>query len=287
MYISPDEDRSDLFLAAAVYVIGPQVLAIILGRLPVSFAVSPVVALAAIVLTTVAVPAWLIRYRKQRLADFGFDRSTAAFGYGLLLSLPVVAAYVLAAAISGNVLGGVPIADALNGLGWVGLFLQVLGGLCLALLLIYVTVKARTAFRADPSYLAPIMLTLGRIVGIAAAVASALLLLTALMENVGLRDSTQILLAPLGVAAAGWLAYRNIRGTQLSSRATLLTPMVLLAIGSFVIFDEAVAVVFGLWRAALLAGVGLIAAVLLESRRTAWAPLGFATGLTLLTPLLR
>lgn len=288
MYTSPEEDRSDLFLAAGVYVLGPELLGVILGRIPIPAAVGPYLSLVVIILTTVAVPLWLIRYRKQRFSDFGFDGQIPAMGFGLLAALPVALAYVLSNALGrSDLLVGIPVLDAVLYGTYVEAALSVVSGLCVTLLVIYATVKARNAFRADAAYIPLTMRTLARYAGIVGAVAAVLLLLTVIAQGLDILGTMQVLLVPLAVGASGYLVHQSLRGSQLTTRATLLTPMVLMAVGSFVIFAEAFEIVFGLWRAAVLAGVGLIVGALLESRRTAWAPLGFAVGLVLLTPLLR
>lgn len=286
MYTSPDDDRSDLFLAAAVYVIGPQILGIILRWLPIPVSAAQVLRLLLVLVTTVLVPFLLIRYRKQRVSDFGFDGPVSAAGLGALASLPVVAAYVVGYLVRGGVappliaIGGGVFNDVF------GLIVDLVAGFATMLLVIYVVTKARTSFRTDPAYIKPTMLYLGRFTAIAAAIATVLLMLSLITNRVESAALLEVLLPPLGVAGAAFVVYRGVRGSQLTSRAILLTPMVLLAIAAFTLFGDATAVVFGLWQAALLAGVGLIAGVLLESSRSAWAPLGFAAGLTLLTPLL-
>jgi hypothetical protein len=83
-----------------------------------------------------------------------------------------------------------------------------------------------------------------------------------------------------------WLVLRGLNAAQLTSRPVLLTPMVILAIGSLLIFGGAVNFVYGIWRGAMLAALGLVIGLLLESRRSALAPLGLGTGLALLSPLL-
>lgn len=287
MYTSSDDDRSDLFLTAAVFVLGPELLGIILRRLPPTIAVSPVVSLIVTVLTTIALPLWLMRYRKQPLSHLGFDRRYSAAGAGLLVAAPVVAAYVVAELIGRTpVYGAVPLLAAFTNGAYVVVALSFIRGLCVAFVAIYVTVKARSAFRADPGYIKSTMTRLAKFVGVGSAIATLLLVVTFLSQGSPAVESTEIVLAPLGVAGAGWLAHRWASGSQLTSRATLLTPMVLLAIGAFVIFAQALAVVAGLWSAALLAGIGLVIGVLLESQRSAWAPVGFAATLALLTPLL-
>lgn len=287
MYSSPDDERSDLFLAAATYVVGDQILGILLRRIPISAAAAPVVRVLVVLATTILVPILLIRYRKQRLSEFGFDSSVAAAGTGFVASLPIVAAYLLAALAARTApLDVLPITIAAVRGAYAAILVQVVAGVCAVLLAIYTTVKARTAFRSDPAYIRPTMIFLGRWAGLAAAIASGLLALTLIMRGGELASAFEVVVVPVGVAAAAYLVYRGVRGSQLTSRATLLTPMVLFAITSFVLLAPALEFVFALWRAALLAGIGLIVGTLLESRRSAWAPLGFAAGLTLLTPLL-
>lgn len=287
MYTSPEEDRSDLYLAAAVYVIGPQVLGIILRRIPFPAGSSPLVHLLVVIATTIAVPLWLIRYRKQRLTDFDARPSGEAFFAGAIVALPMVGAYLISNFIAyGSPLTGIPLADAVTTGTYVSTVIQIITGLCVVLLAIYTTVKARTSFRADPAYLRSMVIHLGRFVAIAGGIAAGLLLLTALVRTESITAAVPILFAPLGVAGSVWLAHRRTRGSLLTTRATLLTPMVVLAFASFVILGGAFELVFGLWQAALLAGVGLVLGTLLEGHRSAWAPLGFGVVMTLVTPLL-
>ena len=287
MYTSSEDDRSDLFLAAAVFVLGPELLGIIIGRIPIPEFLVPLVRLIVVVLTTVALPLWLMRYRKQRLSHLGFDGKTAAAGAGALVALPVVAAYVAAEFIGRSLVGGpTPAWAIVRGGDYVDAAVSVIAGLCVAFVAIYVTVKARTAFRADPAYIKPTMQHLGKFAAIAGGIAVFLLVVTSAVQGGIVAAGSEFLLAPLGVAAAGWLTYRSTRGSQLTSRATLLTPMILLAIGSIAIFDDALIVVLGLWYAALLAGIGLVVGALLENHRSAWAPMGFGAVVALLTPLL-
>lgn len=287
MYTTPDEDRSDLFLAGAVYVLGPVVLAMLLRRLPLPGGLQPFVSLLAVIATTVLVPYLLIRYRKERLADYGTNGPRGPVGTGLLASLPVVVAFVIGVTLSGAApLAGVPLVDAATNGTYVATALQVVRGLCVALLAIYATVKARTAFRSDPRYLRGAMLPLARIVAIIAAATAALLVATAAVGAGSIADAAQYVLAPLGVAGALWLVHRAVPAAQLTSRPTLITPMVIMAIGSLDLIFDAFVIVLGLWHGAMLAAIGLGLAVLLEGRRSVWGPVGLVGGLVLLSPLL-
>lgn len=291
MYTSPDEDRSDLFLAGAVYVLGPTVVGILLDILPDGL-IAPIALPLEVVVTiatTVLVPFLLIRYRKQRYSEFGFDGQWSAFGFGALLALPVAVAYALGSLIAGvGPLMRAPIVGAVTTGNVVDLVLHLLSALCVVLLAVYATVKARTAFRSDSRYLRPAAMELGKYIGIAAAVATVLLFLTLLSGGDELRAAlVEIVLAPLGVAGAVWLALRSLSASRLTSRPVLLTPMIILAIGSLVILGGAFNFVFGIWRGTLLAGLGLTVGLLMEGRRSALGPVGLATGLALLAPLLR
>ena len=289
MYTTAEEDRSDLYLSAAVYVLGPTILDILLGFLPVSVLdrTGDVIRVVVTVLTTVLVPFLLIRYRKERLSSFGFDGSLPAFGYGLLLAVPVSVAYVIAGFAAGtNGTLRIPLVEAATDGTFVSVLVRLVAGLCLVLLGVYTTVKARTAFRADPGYLRPIAARVGRYVAIAGAIASGLLFVSFVLQGASVLEAIEFVVVPLGVAVTAFLVYRGLRDSQLSSQPVLLTPMVVLAISSLVILGGAFNFVFGIWRGAMLAALGLVVGALMESRRSAMGPLGLGVGLSLLTPLI-
>ncbi|MPZ73143.1 MAG: hypothetical protein GEU74_07920 [Nitriliruptorales bacterium] len=169
----------------------------------------------------------------------------------------------------------------------VDVLLRIVAGLCVVLLAIYATVKARTAFRSDPRYIRPTMVQLGRIVGIIAAVAAALLLVSLVVQNAVARQAVLYILIPIGVAGVLWLVHRSVPGSLLTSRPTLITPMVIMGISSLQLFGGAFEIVVRVWSAAILAAVGLALGVLLERYRSAWAPLGLGLGLVLFTSLIR
>jgi hypothetical protein len=281
MYTTPDEDRSDIYLSGAVYVLGPEIFTIITSGISLPRPFDLLLSLLIVLATTVLTPFLLMRYRKERLSTFGFNGDVALVGQGLLLSLPIPLAHVLGNVLNrlgaggGDVLAGVRVYDAAQ-VGLLEGLITIISGFCVALLAIYVTVKARTAFRADPGYIRSVMFRLGRIVGIVAGVASVLLFATVTLQAGTPAVGFAVFLAPLGVAATVWLIYRSVPGSLLTSRATLLTPMVVLAIGSVRLFGPAASLVSGLWVGAMLAGVALAIAALNETRRSAWAPLGLS-----------
>lgn len=287
MYTSPDEARSDLFLAAAVYVFGDLVLNLLLEILGLN-RFAPIVYFQVLVvplLITVAVPAMLIRFRKERIADYGWDGSLPAFAQGVVAAAPIVVVSVGTALLRGGGGLGMPVVDVFLGgsaLFAVGRFLSVVG---LVLLGVYCTVKARDAFRVDPKYLTTAFTEIAKWVALVGAVATTLLLLTFLTRGVGLVGGVEIALMPAAVAAAGFLVHRQLRTSQLTSRAIMLTPTILFAVGIGLLQFEAMAFVAGLWRGAMYAGVGLIAGALLESRRSALAPIGLGVAVAALSIL--
>lgn len=284
-YTSPDEARSDLFLSAAVYLFGPLVLGLVLRIIPLDRIPGVGVALqiALPLVTTVLVPYLLIRYRKESLKDYAPSGGRNAFTVGLLLAVPIVVAALLAALLEQNPLeAALPVLQIAQPGGDGALFIAVRLALWLGLagLAAYATVKARDAFRTDPQTIRDGTLEIGRVVGIIAVV-TVLLLLIATPA-----DLANLVLVPLGVAAAVLLGLRQLRGPSATSRATLLTPVILLAIGPFLLSFNALRFVQGLYAAALLGGIGLLIGMLQETRHSAYGAIGLALALALASPLL-
>lgn len=280
MYTSPDEARSDLFLAGAVFLLGPIIVDLLLSIIPLRRlpGAGTVLDIALPLVFTVLVPYLLIRYRNESLRSYGLGSSPGALGLGVLLGAPVVVAAVVATVVEGDALG-----DALPVLfladGAVVLTLARLASwLGLAGLAVYGTVKARDAFRGDPQTLRTTAVEIGRVVAGVSVVATVLLALA-------LDISLGLLLLPLGVAGAVVLAVRSLRGPSSTTRPTLLTPVVLLALGPFALSFDAFRFVTGLWLAALLAGIGLAMGMLMTARRSAYGVVAFAVVLALFTPL--
>ncbi len=287
MYTTPDEARTDLYLAGAVYLFGDLILRIVLGLVPLDRIrfVGPVIVALLPLVTTILVPYLLIRYRKERLADYGLTKPSPLFLRGLLIGVPLVVAALVTGWLAGaGPGGGLPIFGVVQGalLLFVRRITFVFG---LVLLCVYATVKARDAFRSDPRYLPTGVLEIGRILAVVSAVTSALLILSTVLGGQSLVVRSTLLLFPLAVAGSAYLAYRELAGRQLTSRAILLTPTVILALGAFAFRLDAFEFTYGLWRAAYLAGIGLIVGALVESQRSAWGALGLATLVALLTYL--
>lgn len=280
MYASPEDARSDLLLAAAVFVFGPVLLSLLLvviplTRIPGMSAVLPVVLP---VLVTAAVPVAMMRYRGEGWASIGLGTPRSGLGAGALLALPIVVASILSVVA----LGGVP-TDALPALaferpGWLLLVLtRLVTWLGLALLVAYVTTKARDAFRLDFSTIPEGMVRIGRILAIVVAVAAGLRLVV-----IGTLSSVVL---PLGVALTVYLVWRGLRGPSSTGFAVLLTPTVLLAIGSFLLSFRLERLVESVWTGAMIAAIGLVMGALRESRRSAWPLVGLALVIALATTL--
>jgi hypothetical protein len=288
-YVSTEEARSDLFLSAAVYLIGPVIVGLLPGLNRVPSAIDPqqsISALAVVVAVllplvyTVLVPYLLIRYRKETVRDYLPKGGGKAFGFGLLLALPIVVAVVLATLVTANpIQEALPVLWAVEPIGAVAVAQRLTSWLGVAALVVYATVKARDAFRSDPRTLRDAALEIARVLGIVAAITMLLLLLTARPgENIA-----ALLLWPLGVAGALAIALRQLRGPTSTTRAILLTPVLLLALPPFTLGPSEF--VEGLYIAALLGGIGLVFGVLEESRYWAYGTLAMALLLALATPL--
>jgi hypothetical protein len=280
MYTSPDDARSDVMLAGAVFVFGPIVISLLLATIPLARIpfVGSGLQLATPVLLTALVPFLMVRYRRERWESYGFGGDVGGgLVAGAVLALPIVAAGLLVAVFQGrSPIAALPLLGV--GPGWFfGTAVRVLTWVGLAVLAVYVTVKARDAFRADYRTLPEGILEIGRVLAIVVGVAGLLrLAVTGLVSSI---------VFPVGVAAMVWLLYRQVQGPSSTSRATLLAPTILLAVGSFFISFSAARLVEGIWTGALVAAVGLAMGVLLERRRSAWSVIGLALAIALLTPM--
>jgi hypothetical protein len=239
-------------------------------------------------LTTALVPVLLMRYRKERSADYGVGgQRGSGLRTGVLLGLPVVVGAVLGAAARGGVLPSTVPALVLDGSQWVGFVANITTWVGLTILAIYATVKARDAFRADIRTLPDGVTEIARILGIVGAISTALLIVGAATNALQL-DPFTVVLVPLGAAASVLLLLRRFLPNSTTTRATLLTPAVLLALrpfNPFALFFSAGNFVLSIWSAALLATIGLLMAATFEPRRSAWPAIGLGAILALLVPV--
>ena len=292
MYTSTEDARSDLFLSGAVYVFGPLVIQILRDLLRLDALPGVAIALAILVpiATTALVPFLLMRYRNESLGQYGYGAGLPPnFGVGLLLATPIIVAGVLGGLLVGDPLSGIGIGAVIRSGGSVntliGLLVRLLSWLGLGFLAVYATVKARDAFRSDIRTVRDETIWLGKILAAVAAVAVSIALVLTLPGQQGGLGLAPLLLLPLGVAGSVGLLLRTLRGPSATSRATMITPVVLLALGPFHLSFSGTALALGVWQAALFASVGLVIAALQESRRSALACFGLTLGIALFAPL--
>jgi len=291
MYTSTEDARSDLFLSGAVYVIGPAVFEIVRNLLPLDAipGATTLLELVIPVATTALVPYLLMRYRGESFGQYGYGAGLPPnFGVGLLMALPIAVASVLAGlVVAGDPLAGLGIMALLVGqplaflsrlLSWVGL----------GFLAVYATVKARDAFRSDYRTVREETIAIGRILAMVAAAGVSIALLFTPPDTVELAGAglfAAIVLPPLGVAGSVGLLFPLLRGPSATSRATMLTPVVLLALGPFQLSFSLSNMALSVSLAAAYAGVGLVIAALQESRRSAVAILGLMLAVAVLSTL--
>jgi hypothetical protein len=291
MYTSTEDARSDLFLSGAVYVIGPAVFEIVrnLLRLDAVPGATTLLELVIPVATTALVPFLLMRYRGESFGQYGYGAGLPPnFGVGLLMALPIVVASVLTGlVVAGDPLAGLGITALLAGqslaflsrlLSWVGL----------GFLAVYATVKARDAFRSDYRTVREETITIGRVLAMVAVAAVSIALLFTSPADAYLdagRLFAAIVLPLLGVAGSVGLLFPLLRGPSATSRATMLTPVVLLALGPFQLSFSVSGIAQSVSYAAAYAGVGLVVGALQESRRSAVAIVGLMLAVAVLSTL--
>lgn len=289
MYTTPDEARSDLYLSGAVYLFGPLLVGLFLRIIPLQRLplVDVLLTLVLPIATTVLVPFLLIRYRKEPWSAYGLNRDVGGALVGLLLAVPLIAATVLSGLVLGlaDPFALLPLSNAVaSPVRLVGVLAMWLG---MAGLGAYLTVKARDAFRADYVSVREGLQTFGRIVVAVAGGAALLLLLGQFREGFSVEILLLILLPVLGLAGTLLLALRSLRGPTATSRAALLTPTVLFALGPLLpsLSFRATHLLEGIYLAALAAGIGLVVGAQQEARNSPWVAFGLAASIALFTVL--
>lgn len=285
MYTSPDDARSDLFLSGAVYLFGPLVLGGLLGMTGLTrlTGVGLILQIVLPLAVTVLVPYLLMRYRSEPLARYGLGAPHAGdTALGALLAVPLaVASLIVIVVLLGAEAEPLGLLTAGGTMGVIGRLARWWG---LVLLAVYVTVKARDAFRQDYLTAREGLVLIGRWVVIVAAGALLLLLASGVVRGGGARQLVFALM-PLGLAGSFVLVARTLRGPSVTSRQTLLTPTVLLALGPFALSLSGERLLSSVYDAALAGGVGLMVGVLVESGRSAWSSLGLGAVVALATLL--
>lgn len=289
MWLSVEDARSDFILAAAALVFGTLVFEFIL-TLPIyprgtlSLWLTPVW----VVLLMIIPARFLARYREQDLEAFGLGSDRSGIAEGLLLVAPLVAVGYIRGFSGGNVIGALlgrlrNIAAASAGLAELDLLRLLLGIILLAvagvgtmLLFGLLVTRARDGFRATDM---PLLEAL-RTYGLGAVGIGTLLGLLTSLGGVG-PPSWAVLLDGLAVAAVILLADRLVATGDRTNRMTILAPAIVVVVafllrgGGF--FTQNLAL--SLYQGAMAASVAIVLAVLLETRRAAWAavPLVAAT----------
>jgi hypothetical protein len=131
-------------------------------------------------------------------------------------------------------------------------------------------------------------ITIGRVLAMVAvaAVSIALLFTSPAAANLdAARLFAAIVLPLLGVAGSVGLLFPLLRGPSATSRATMLTPVVLLALGPFQLSFSVSGIAQSVSYAAAYAGVGLVVGALQESRRSAVAIVGLMLAVAVLSTL--
>jgi hypothetical protein len=286
VYLSPDDSRSDAILAGATTLFGGFAVGILsslpfyprTGLLPLLLGIGWVFVL------TGLVPLLLARYRGDRIAAFGLDAPRAAWTAGLVLIVPIVLLgivrqLVLAGSVSSAVLGrigGASVASPVIGEGGLArtfgtatilqAALFVVTSLGALLLITFLTVRGREAFRSPSVSLTELLRTFG--MG-----AAAVALLLGLIRSIGAARPLPVLLQVVALAALVLLADRLVPVGRETTRAAVLTPVVLVAVSHVFAFGGLFRgdLLAGLYTGALAAGTAAVIAVLVETRTRAWA----------------
>lgn len=259
MYLSPDEARSDFFLAAIAFVIGPFVVELLLdafGPGSLNATALQIILIVRAVLITAAVPIWLTRYRKQPLSTL-WSGGARSLGLGALLALPIIAFETLTTLLRG---GGSPfdaIALLSPGLELVQRLALYVG---LALLIAFLAQRAPEAFRPFTVDLDVALRQAAAVIG-AVAFGATLLLWAS-------RNAQALLMVPVvGVAATYLLAERLIAPKGITDRWAVWAPPIVLAVGPFTLFAQAAVFLANLRAGAILAAFALIGVMAFQARR--------------------
>lgn len=285
MWMNPDEARSDFILAAATAVLGPFVVNLV-ADLPFypSFdsLLFDLLRIVWIFSLSGLVPLLLVRYRDQGLAGFGLGADRSGVSQGLLLAAPILVIGVLRTwsviplprALFGRLglaFGGNPVINGDSTSAALDLTLTLVELVAafagLLLLFTFLTTRARDGFRQTAVTQVEALRTFGM------ATAAAALLLGGLNSLGGTTSGTAVLLNVGGLVAIILLADRLVSPGVETSRATVMAPALVALLLHVVrgggLFSSNLA--FGLYAGAMAAGVAIAIAVLVETKRFAWA----------------
>lgn len=282
MWLNTEEARSDFILAASALVFGTLVVDF-LFRLPfypggqLSMWLTPVW----VVLLMIVPPRFLANYRDQGNEAFGLIGDRSGLGDGILLAAPLVAAGYVRGFSGGNVLGALlgrlqgfaATGGSLAPLDLLTLLLGVIvltaAGIGVMLLFGMLVVRARDGFRATDM---PLLEGL-RTYGLGAVGVGTVLGLLISLTGAG-PPAWAVLLDAGAMVAVILLTDRLVASGDRTSRATMLAPAIV-AMVAFIfsmgggLFSENLAV--SLYRGAMAASFAVVLAVLIETKRAAWA----------------
>lgn len=278
MWMTQEDARSDFILAAAPAVLLPIVQGQLLPRVIGTGLAGNAFLRAALVFAFVGlVPLWLARYRSQGIAAFGLDAPRE----GLTAGLPLAAVF-LAAWLAFGLLSDIGVVGALFGrlqalrsLPTVGAGVGLVDAMGLVALLVadvvstvllttFLTTRARQAFREVEMTRVEALRTYGM-------TAAGVLLVIGLLRTLG--ETTLVFgIAPgLGLGVVVLLTDRLVQAGTTSSRWTMVAPGLVLV----VVEVGFLGLLFNPLETLLVGGTifttTLVASVLVETRRYAWA----------------
>lgn len=281
MYISPEDARSDVILAAATTVFGGLLVRLLTGLpgYPGSGIIVALLDAVWVFALTGLVPLLLARYRGDGIAAFGLDRSRASWRSGLLIAVPIAVVGVLTTATVGQMpyaalLGRFARVVSGPGVGLGGLLVEAAALVSLSVgslfLVGFLTTRGRDAFRSTDVSLTELVRTFGMGAALVALAAGTFRLIGG---GSFLATLLGVLLPVLGLAAMVLLTDRLVASAMHTARTAVVTPVVVVAaIHVFAAGGLLRGGLFtGMYAAALGAGVATVMAVLLESRWRAWA----------------
>ncbi|HUG85351.1 MAG TPA: hypothetical protein VMM13_12340 [Euzebya sp.] len=277
MYLSADDARSDFFLAAAVYVIGPTLITLLIDAVPQLFANRAGLWFLLVivpVLTTAAMPLFLLRYREQSFA--------VLFGGGVraLLTGLAVAGVLIVTTLVGEVVGG----GQPQQLGSLLTPRSVLGLASrwgsLAVLAVFLHTRAEYAFRPISERQAVLV----RQAGVAAVGTAAVTTVLLLLDGRPLAS----VVAAAGLVAMYGLAERLLPQQGVGERWWVWAPVITLALGPvrlFSLFLGGASFLASAQQGAVVALFGLVVVMAMHNRRGGLLAFGLATGFALVNLL--
>jgi hypothetical protein len=280
MYLSSDEARSDVILAGVATVFGGILVSIVLGApgVPQDGTAGRIVTLVAWFVLSGLAPLLLARYRDDVPGAFGVRPGAGAPGIALALAAPVVVLGVVRVLLAdagpavallgrpGLALLGSPATGP--GSGPLDAAFEAVVALVLTagafLLVGFLTVRGRDAFRADDRPSVQLLRTIG-----AGALGTALLLggVRAVTSSASLAT---LLLNVVGLAVLLLVADRSLPAGAVASRPAVLAPVVVVAVAHVFAAGGVFRgdLLLGLSTGAFAAGTALVVAVVAEHRRT-------------------